>query len=117
MQISLYLQGKLVSVGHFDETKNALSAVYTYYDDTHGDRSFGTYTVNRLIQYAGRRGKKHLYLGYYIEENRHMHYKRRYYPNEISTEDGLWLPFITADNEPVNRTAVSRGFTVSRRLL
>ena len=116
MQLSLYLDGKLVSVGHFDETENALSAVYTYYDDWDADRSFGTYTVNRLIRYAVEGGKHHLYLGYYIEENRHMCYKRRYYPNEISTGDGVWLPFITAEKEELNREAVRTGFSVNRRL-
>jgi leucyl-tRNA---protein transferase len=114
-QLSMYLRGTLIAVGHFDETENALSAVYSYYDDAYADKSLGTYTVNRLIHYGRERGKQYLYLGYYIEENRHMRYKSRYYPNEISTGGGAWLPFVTASGERVNEEALRKGFTAAER--
>jgi len=115
-QFSMYLDGKLVGVNHFDETERVISAVYTYYTDTHSSRSLGSYAIARLLQLAAERGKKYVYLGYYIEENRHMRYKARFYPNEMSTSDGKWIPLMNMSNKCENYDAVKRGFIPSSRL-
>ncbi len=110
--LALSLDGTLLCVAHFDETETALSAVYTYYDDSFAKRSLGTFAVYRLLQYAKEREKDYVYLGYYIEENKHMRYKARFYPNEISPLEGSWIPFIRADKESVNREVLAEGFSV-----
>lgn len=115
-ELSMYLDRRLVCLCHFDETDSALSAVYTYYNDTFADRSLGTYAVYRLIRYAKELNLDYVYLGYYIEGNRHMAYKSRFYPNEISPEEGTWVPFVTDKNEVSSYDAVTGGFTVSTRL-
>lgn len=115
-QLSIYLNGILISVGHFDETGGALSAVYTYYSEAHARRSLGTYTVNRLIRHAAERGKRYLYLGYFVEENRHMKYKARFYPSEISMKEGIWVPFVTCNNSTAPSIPEMPRFSVTDRL-
>lgn len=102
-QLTIYSGGTLVSVGHFDETPEALSAVYTYWDEEYKDKSLGTYTVNLLIRYGLEKGKKYLYLGYYLKDNNHMNYKRRFYPNQISLNYGEWCDYIDKEGNTVLR--------------
>ena len=115
-QLSMYLMDKLVGISHFDETEHCLSAVYTYYSGGFPERSLGAFAVLQLLRLGMEKNKDYVYLGYYIEENRHMQYKARYYPNEISTTDDIWIPFMNERNECVNPKALYRGFSPFQRL-
>ena len=83
---------RLVAAAHFDETDTTLSAVYTYYDD--GDYAWaspGKLAVLKLISEAAARGRRYLYLGYYIYSNPSMAYKAGYTPFEYSPAGGIWI--------------------------
>ena len=41
-------------------------------------RSLGTLAILHQVEWARRDGRRHLYLGYWIEGHRKMDYKRRY---------------------------------------
>ncbi|RMH23137.1 MAG: arginyltransferase [Acidobacteria bacterium] len=74
---------RLLAVALFDRLPEALSAVYCYYDPDHRDRGLGVMAVLQEIGLAQRLKLPHLYLGYWIEDNRSMSYKARYRPHQI----------------------------------
>jgi leucyl-tRNA---protein transferase len=92
-QLSIRDGSRLVGVSHLDVTKNALSAIYCYYDDSYTRESIGTFAINKAIEIGRERGASFLYLGYYVAENRHMSYKGRFHPSQILLEEGQWVDY------------------------
>ncbi len=84
--------GPLLAVAVTDVVADALSAVYTFYDPDAVERGLGTFAILQQIAWAQRDGKRHLYLGYWIDGHRKMAYKRRYRPLESFDGHG-WSPF------------------------
>lgn len=78
--------GELMAVAVTDVVADGMSAVYTFYDPDVADRGLGTFAILQQIAWALRDGKRHLYLGYWIDGHRKMDYKRRYRP--LETFDG-----------------------------
>ena len=89
--------GKLVCLAVVDHVDNGMSAVYTFYDPDLADRSLGTFAILQQIAWAQREGKRHLYLGYWIDGHRKMAYKRRYRP--LESFDGHGWSRTTGDTE------------------
>lgn len=79
-------QGRLVATAVTDVVEDGLSAVYTFYEPDAVDRGLGTFAILQQIAWARREGKRHLYLGYWIDGHDKMAYKRRYKP--LETFDG-----------------------------
>lgn len=79
---------KLVMVAVVDEMKNALSALYTFFDPEYADRSPGTFAILEQIRRAELMEKEFIYLGYQIDECRKMNYKSNFYPHERHQGDG-----------------------------
>jgi arginine-tRNA-protein transferase len=79
----LYYDGdKLVGVALMDETPNAISLVYFFYDPDWRRESPGTFSVLVQLAYAREAGKVHAYPGYWIPANKSMAYKSRFQPFE-----------------------------------
>lgn len=89
IEMSWRLDDKLVAVSILDETKNALSSNYFFYDVEHMKRRLGIASVLAEIRYAGIMGKKYYYLGFTIDGIEKMAYKKRFRPYELYL-DGLW---------------------------
>jgi len=82
----LYFAGEeLVGVSLMDETPNAISLVYFFYDPAWRALSPGTFSILVQLDYARQRGKAYAYPGYWIVENPSMAYKDRFRPFEILT--------------------------------
>jgi arginyl-tRNA--protein-N-Asp/Glu arginylyltransferase len=90
--------GELLAVAVTDVVANALSAVYTFYDPDAAGRGLGTYAILQQIAWAQREGKRHLYLGYWIDGHPKMAYKRRYRP--LESFDGHGWSRNTGDAAP-----------------
>jgi arginine-tRNA-protein transferase len=73
---------ELIGIGFADETPNALSAVYCYYDPDLAHLSLGTCNVLRNIEYARHRSLSQVYLGYRVEGCISLRYKGRFRPQE-----------------------------------
>jgi len=85
---------RMVSV--VDQVKDGISSVYTFFDTSVEQASFGTYGVLWQIQYAKEIKLPYVYLGYYIEQSRKMSYKLQYQPLE-GLVDGKWLRLQNTD--------------------
>ncbi len=75
--------GRLVGIGLFDETPNALSAVFFFYDPTYARMSLGTANVLSLIADARATGRAHVYLGYRVAGCASLRYKANFRPHEL----------------------------------
>jgi arginine-tRNA-protein transferase len=90
--------GKLVGVGIADETPNAWSAVYFFYEPAYAKRSLGVANVFLQLEIARSRGIPHVYLGYRVEGCASLTYKSAYRPHELLVgrpdlhDEPLWLP-------------------------
>lgn len=74
--------GPLLGVALTDVLTDGLSMVYSFYDPDESDRSPGTYIILEHIMRAKALGLPYLYLGYWIDGSRKMHYKSRFQPQE-----------------------------------
>jgi arginine-tRNA-protein transferase len=84
--------GALVAVSLIDRLDDGVSAVYSFFDPTHGRRSLGTWSILWLVEECRRHGLPYVYLGYWIAESPKMAYKARF-PALERLVDGEWVPF------------------------
>ena len=91
-ELSFWLEDKLVGISIVDCGRNALSAVYTYFDPAHSKLSLGTYSILKQIEFARESGRQYAYLGMFVSENRHLSYKARFTPQERWIDD-KWVEF------------------------
>jgi arginine-tRNA-protein transferase len=83
-------EGRLLGVGIADVEPRALSAVYCFFDPEEERRSPGVLNVLTLVEECRRRRLPYLYLGYWVEGSKTMHYKADYRPCELLRPDGSW---------------------------
>jgi arginine-tRNA-protein transferase len=86
--VELRLAGELLAVAVTDVLPQGLSAVYTFFDPDHAQRSLGTCAILRQIELTRQHGLPHLYLGYWIDGHPKMHYKSRFRPLQTFTAQG-----------------------------
>jgi len=80
--LELYDDEQLIAVAVTDNLDSALSAVYTFYSPAYKRQGIGVFGILKQIELALKMGKKHLYLGYQIDECQKMNYKNRYHKHE-----------------------------------
>jgi arginine-tRNA-protein transferase len=80
--------GRLLSVALTDVLSDGLSMVYSYYDSDESSRSLGTFMILDHIERARRMGLSYVYLGYWVQGSRKMHYKGRFLPQQRLAPDG-----------------------------
>lgn len=91
-EVEFRAAGRLLGAGIFDVAKDALSAVYCYFDPELAWRSPGTYNVLWLVEEARRRARPWLYLGYYVAGSPKMAYKAGFSPNQVLDDAGRFRP-------------------------
>lgn len=74
---------ELLGVAVFDQLRDGLSAVYTFFDPDAEKRGLGIFAILKLIELAASEGLPWLYLGYWLPKHPKMDYKRRFRPLEI----------------------------------
>ncbi len=73
----------LVGVMLIDIQKNAMSAVYSFFEPDYIKFGLGNFMIIESLLYGKENGYKYLYLGYYIKEVTSMAYKIRFKPGQI----------------------------------
>lgn len=97
-ELDYYDGDRLIAVGFVDETPNALSSVYFFYDPDYRHLSLGIASVLFEMNFARDRGCSHLYLGYRVAECPSSSYKARFGPHELLvgrpeiSERPVWRP-------------------------
>lgn len=86
--IEVYDGSRLLAVAVTDTLPNSLSAIYSYFDPDEEQRSLGALLILIQCRLAKLMGKEFVYLGYQIDANRKMSYKRLYRPYQILTSQG-----------------------------
>jgi arginine-tRNA-protein transferase len=92
LELSYWHEGRLVAVAIADAGREALSAVYCFYDPSFQLLSLGTYSVLREVELCRATGRRYLYLGFFIAESPHMSYKALFRPHQRLV-DGRWQEF------------------------
>jgi len=87
-----YRGDELVGVAIADVGRQAMSAVYCYFDSELTELGIGNFSVLKQIEACRTWGIKYLYLGFYVAGNAHMKYKASYLPHERRI-DGAWQRF------------------------
>ncbi len=82
--------GDLIGVALTDVLNDGLSMVYSFFEPDEQNRSLGTFMILDHITRARRMGLPYVYLGYWIEGSRKMHYKSRFLPQERLAPSG-WV--------------------------
>jgi len=90
VMVEFRLAGKLKMVSVIDIVIDGISAVYTFYDTTDTQASYGTYNILWQIEWTKILHLPYLYLGYWIKDSRKMVYKEKFQPQERLV-DGEWL--------------------------
>jgi arginine-tRNA-protein transferase len=87
LYLEIWHDNQLVSVAVTDLLKDALSAVYTFYQPDYSRHGLGVFSILNQLSLAKDMGKKYVYLGYQIDDCKKMNYKNRYYPHQVLIEN------------------------------
>lgn len=88
--IELWLNKELVGVAVTDVLPDSMSALYTFYDPQLEERSLGTFSVLKQIEWTQQSKRTFLYLGYQIDDCQKMNYKTRFKPYQ-RLKNGQWF--------------------------
>ncbi len=91
LEMTYFIDDRLVAVGIVDVCPEALSSVYFFFDPDFGRRSLGIFGGLCEIEECRRRGLIYWYLGYYIRDCGRMNYKAQFRPFELLVSPGRWL--------------------------
>ncbi len=89
-------RGRLVGLGLFDETPEALSATFFFHDPEYARSSLGVVNVLALVEDARASGRPYVYLGFRVAGCASLRYKATYRPHELlvgrpsATERAVW---------------------------
>lgn len=90
LEMTYFLNDKIVGVGLLDYCGMSLSSVYFYFDPEFSSRSLGVYSALMEIEECQKRNIPYWYIGYYIKNCSKMDYKARFKPNELLGDQGYW---------------------------
>lgn len=99
LELSFWLQDRLVAVAITDFGDQTLSAVYCFFDPAHAKLSPGTYAILKQIEFARTTHRPYVYLGMYVAQNRHLNYKARFTPQHRLV-GSQWMPYPSPDSVP-----------------
>jgi arginine-tRNA-protein transferase len=85
--------GRLRMVSMIDILDQGISSVYTFFDTSKSNASYGSFSILWQIQQTLELDLPFLYLGYYIENSEKMSYKAKFQPIEGLIDDH-WQPII-----------------------
>ncbi len=97
-EIVFELDGQLIGTAIVDVAADSFNAVYTHFDPDFGRYSIGTLAVLTQIERAMQTGRRYVYLGLYVAQNRHLNYKARFLPQQRLI-GGRWRDVVQPDDQ------------------
>ncbi|TGM56674.1 arginyltransferase [Leptospira adleri] len=92
LEMTLWLNERIVGFMILDAAGDSLSAVYSVYDPDFPNRSLGSFAILCSILHAQKLGMKFYHLGYFLPGHPDMDYKKYWTPSEIREPDtNLWI--------------------------
>lgn len=88
IEYRLAADGPLVAASLTDTLPDGLSMVYSFFDPDLAARSLGTFMILDHIRLTKTRGRKFVYLGYWVRDCAKMAYKARFQPLEALGPSG-----------------------------
>ena len=88
LAVEFRLQDQLIAVAVIDELEDGLSAIYTFFDTQHKQRSLGKLAILWQIQHALQNQLAYIYLGYWISNCDKMSYKANFQPLDLLLSNG-----------------------------
>ena len=92
VELSIWLDEKLLAVSITDVGHESISAVYCFFDPDYDHYSLGTNAILEQVKLARLTERKWLYLGLYVAANSHLNYKANFLPHERLQND-VWTRF------------------------
>lgn len=89
------LNDKLISVAVYDQVADGLSAVYSFFDPEHAQRSLGTFNILSLIKKTQILRRRFVYMGYLIKDCKKMQYKTNFQPLQYFVNN-MWVARLTS---------------------
>jgi arginyl-tRNA--protein-N-Asp/Glu arginylyltransferase len=90
-QLSVRKNGELIAASFFDVGEIATSGVYAIFEPMQSDRSLGTFTMLKEIEYSIESGREFYYQGYAYEGESFYDYKKRFCGTEVFDWKRDWL--------------------------
>lgn len=81
---------QLIAAALTDRLTDGLSMVYSFFEPDEAARSLGRYMILDHVSLAKEMGLPYVYLGYWVDGSRKMHYKTDFQPLEKLTASG-WV--------------------------
>lgn len=91
-EVRYFVARRLVAISILDIGRRTASSVYHYFDPDEAKRSLGVFSVVRELELCAEAGLEWYYLGFYVEDCRHLAYKGSYWPHQRLIE-GEWREF------------------------
>jgi leucyl-tRNA---protein transferase len=82
LELSFWVKEELAGISIVDCGSDSFSAVYTYFDPKFSKLSIGTFSILVQMEFAMQTGRNYVYLGMYVQQNRHLNYKANFLPQE-----------------------------------
>jgi arginine-tRNA-protein transferase len=81
-ELSFWYGDQLAAIAVLDLGRTSFSAVYTFFRPDWKRLSLGTYAILKSIAWGRAEGYHWYYLGFYVADNPHLNYKRRFLPQQ-----------------------------------
>ncbi len=91
-ELAVYRGKRLIAVSYFDLGATAISGIYAAFDPDESDRSLGTFTMLKEIEFAAGTEREFYYQGYAYEGSSFYDYKKRLSGTEVFDWRGNWDP-------------------------
>jgi arginine-tRNA-protein transferase len=93
-ELCVFKNEKLIACSIFEVARYAMVSNACFWDINEADRSLGTYTILREVQYALEKRMVYYYLGSYYKQNPNYQYKTRFRGLELfDWENNYWIDF------------------------
>lgn len=92
LQSEYFIDDSLTGVGWLDRADSGFSSIYFCYNPAYKKISPGIFSIIKEIEFTRTSGLRYYYLGYAIDENSHLAYKKNFFPYEyLNWENGDWI--------------------------